>query len=108
MKNPAKIDYEVRWLINPDMTRTDPLSKKLREVGNFLPYRVYLQPVNELLCEGEFNIFNQTYSHETHYLSLDTGTYWVELEDLTGWLKLEITNPRLNGVRLPSMRFSFN
>jgi hypothetical protein len=108
MINTARLDFEVHWSLKDFMEYTidncvDPFMNRLKSAKKF-PYRVYLN--DELLIERDFDIRDKYYIAETHWLALDSGQYTVRLEDLSGYMRLEIRDFKLNTV--PQRSWVFN
>jgi hypothetical protein len=103
---PVRLDFEVRWLLNPEKLLKDPFSKELRDLGGILPYRLYLEPAGELLSERSFNVYDYHYVHEIHFFDLPHGRWHIRAEDLSGWLDIKLENVRLNTVRIATAEFA--
>jgi hypothetical protein len=103
---PVRLEFEVRWLLNPVKLVKDPFSKELRDIGGILPYRLYLEPVGELLAERSLNVYDYHYVHETHFFNLSHGPWYIRVEDLSGWLDIKLENVRLNSVHIPTAEFT--
>lgn len=101
MVNDVRLDFEIHWKLNISKVQDDPTNRVLRSLGNKFPYRVFLTPTNEMLCERTFDLYDRYYTVETHHLQLDHGQWAISIVDVTGWLDLTVKNVRLNTVRLP-------
>ena len=53
-----------------------------------------------------FDIRDPYKIHETHFVDLGLGRWIVRVEDLSGWLDLQIENTKLNGVDLFGNEFT--
>lgn len=106
MKHQVRLDFDVSWVLAGQKLLNDPFGRGLKQLGQQLPYRLYLQPGNEFLCERAFEIYNHFHIHETHFFELDPGQWSISIEDVTGWLDLEISQVKLNQVHLPSAAFA--
>lgn len=104
--NKVRLDFDLHWAINPDKFIQDPMAKQLRDLGNIIPVRLYLEPCGELIAERVFNTRDVYYIHETHFLELGPGVWSIRCEDLSEWLQLDITNMRLNNVALHDTKFT--
>lgn len=105
MKQPVKLEYEVHWTFNADKMLRDPMGRQLKSLGKQVPYRIRLNPSNELLSDRMFNLYDPYYIHEIHFLNLDHGNYSLSIEDLSGWLTLSLKNIKLNTVTIPKPAF---
>lgn len=105
MNNQVRIDFHVTWNLNREKMINDPLGKGLRNFGRYIPVRVYLEPSGEMLSERVFDIRDPYKIHETHFVDLGLGRWSVRVEDLSGWLSLEVHDMKLNGVDLFSNEF---
>ena len=65
-----------------------------------------LTPTNEILSDKWFSFTDPFDITETHFLELDEGQWTISIEDVTGWLSLEINNVKLNGVDIPYPTFN--
>ncbi len=106
MKQPVKLEYEVHWTFNADKMLKDPMGRGIRSLGKQVPYRIYLEPSNELLSDKMFEIYNPYYIHEIHHLSLDHGAYKLRVEDVSGWLDIKLKNIKLNTVGISDPKFN--
>lgn len=106
MKQPIKLEYEVHWTLNTEKMLKDPMGRGLRALGKQVPYRIYLEPSNELLSDRMFDIFNPFFIYETHHLSLDHGSYKLTVQDPSGWLSISLKNIKLNTVGISQAQFS--
>lgn len=106
MKQPVKIEYEVHWVFNADKMLKDPMGRQIRGLGKQVPYRIYLEPSNELISDKMFDIFNPYYIHEIHYLDLEHGSYKLRVEDVSGWLNLSLKNIKMNTVLIQTPEFN--
>lgn len=106
MKQPVQLEFEVHWIFRADKMLKDPMGRGIRALGKQVPYRIYLDPCNELLSDKMFEILNPYYISEIHYLNLDHGTYELRIEDLSGWMDIKLKNIRLNTVNIAEPKFS--
>jgi hypothetical protein len=106
MNNQVRIDFHVSWNLSREKILKDPLAKGLRNFGRYIPVRMYLEPTGEMLSERMFDIREPYKIHETHFVDLGLGRWSVRVEDLSGWLDLQIENTKLNGVDLFSNEFT--
>jgi hypothetical protein len=106
MNNQVRIDFHVTWNLSREKILKDPLAKGLRNFGRYIPVRVYLEPSGEMLSERMFDIREPYKIHETHFVDLGLGRWSVRVEDLSGWLDLQIENTKLNGVDLFGNEFT--
>jgi hypothetical protein len=106
MKQPVRLDFEVSWVLSASKLLNDPMGRQFKHLSKELPYRVYLVPTNELLSDRMFNLYDPYSIHETHFLELDHGQWTIAVEDVTGWLDIEISNIRLNSVHIPTPVFT--
>ena len=108
MKHRVRLDFEVSWMLSASKLTADPMGRQIKHLGRELPYRVYLVPTNELLSDRMFELYDQYYVLETHHLELDPGQWTIAVEDVTGWLDLEIKNVKLNSVSIPTPVFTLD
>lgn len=106
MKHQVKLEFEVSWVLRASKLINDPMGRQIKHLGKELPYRVYLTPTNDLLSDRMFDIYNPYAIQETHHLELDPGAWSLTIEDVTGWLDLEIRNVKLNSVSIPVPAFA--
>jgi hypothetical protein len=106
MNNQVRIDFHMSWNLSRDKIAKDPLAKGLRNFGRYIPVRVYLEPSGEMLSERMFDIRDPYKLHETYFVDLGLGRWTVRVEDLSGWLDIEVNNMKLNGVDLFSNEFT--
>ena len=106
MNNQVRIDFHVSWNLSREKMLKDPLAKGLRNFGRYIPVRMYLEPTGEMLSERMFDIREPYKIHETHFVDLGLGRWSVRVEDLSGWLDLQIENTKLNGVDLFGNEFT--
>jgi len=106
MNNQVRIDFHVTWNLSREKILKDPLAKGLRNFGRYIPVRMYLEPTGEMLSERMFDIREPYKIHETHFVDLGLGRWSVRVEDLSGWLDLQIENTKLNGVDLFGNEFT--
>ena len=106
MNNQVRIDFHVSWNLSREKTSKDPLGKGLRNFGRYIPVRVYLEPSGEMLAERVFDLRDPYKIHETHFVDLGLVLRSVRVEDLSGWLDLQIENTKLNGVDLFGNEFT--
>ena len=102
MKNTARIDFELHWALDESKFGSDPFHDNIRNTVK-CPYRVWIN--DQLMSERDFNLKDRYYIREQHFLSLEGGQYVLAVEDLSGLLKIDIKNFRLNGTHLPSWVF---
>jgi hypothetical protein len=108
MKHRVRLDFEISWMLSASKLIDDPMGRQIKHLGQELPYRVYLVPTNELLSDRMFELYDQYYVFETHHLELDPGQWTIAVEDVTGWLDLEIKNVKLNSVSIPTPVFTLD
>jgi hypothetical protein len=104
--NPVTVDFNIRWALNPERLVNDPLAKGVRNLGRFVPLRVYLEPANELIGERTIDLYDPYYIAETHHFELDDGRWTFRIEDPTGWISYTINDMKLNGVPLNDTGFT--
>ena len=103
MINDARLDFELNWMLKDLDLNSDPFRHSIRDVKIY-PYRLYIN--DELLAERDFNVHDRYYILETHHLRLDSGQYAIRVEELSGFLDIEIRDFRLNTVKQPSWVFN--
>jgi hypothetical protein len=108
MKHRVRLEFEVSWVPRASKLLGDPMGRQIKHLGRELPYRVYLVPNNELLSDRMFNLYDPYWIQETHHLELDPGQWTIAVEDVTGWLDLEIKNVKLNSVHIPTPVFTLD
>ena len=101
MTNDVRLDFDVKWNINIDRNPLDPLNTQLKTQGPKIPFRIYLVPSMELLCERVFDIYDWYYYHEMHHLDLPHGQWALSVHEPTGLIDVKISNFRLNTVPQP-------
>lgn len=106
MNNQVRIDFHVSWNLSREKISKDPLGKGLSSFGRYIPVRMYLEPSGEMLAERMFDLRDPYKIHETHFVDLGLGRWIIRVEDLSGWLDLQIENTKLNGVDLFSNEFT--
>ena len=106
MNNQVRIDFHVTWSLSREKTSRDPLAKGLKNFGRYIPVRMYLEPSGEMLSERMFDIRDPYKIHETHFVDLGLGRWIIRVEDLSGWLDLQIEDTKLNGVDLFGNEFT--
>ena len=106
MLNDIRLEYDVHWMLDPDSIKSDPFNIRLRDLGRYLMYRAYLVPGNELIAERLLDLQDVGYIHEIHWIKIPHGQYSIRLEDVTGKIKLNATDIKLNGAMIPSLAFN--
>ena len=101
MLNDIRLDFDLHWGLSNDMLAKDPLNRKLKSFGRYIPYRIYLVPTGELLCERVFDIQDWYYVREIHHLHLAHGQWSISVHEPTGYLDLKVKNFKLNTVQQP-------
>jgi len=101
MLNDVRLEFDVKWSLNIERVARDPLNNELKTYGRYIPYRVYLVPSMEMLCERVFDIQDWYYIHEMHQLQLEHGQWALSIHEPTGMLDVVVKDFRLNTVRQP-------
>jgi hypothetical protein len=104
MKQPIRLDFDVRWMLNADKLVNDPMGRGLKALGKQLPYRLYIG--GEMISDRMFDIYDSYWIRETHFLELEHGEWSIAIEDITGWMNVEISNVQLNTVNIPHPVFT--
>jgi hypothetical protein len=108
MSSQVRIDFIVSWSLSKEKLSKDPMAKELRNLGQYLPLRIYLAPTNELLTERLINIKDMYEFQEVHFLDLPEGRWSIKCDDPSGWIDTTISKMQLNTVTLKENEFVLN
>ena len=106
MKQNVKLDFEIHWELNANKLLDDPMGRGLKSLGKQLPYRVYIEPLGEMISDRSFELYDIFWIKESHYLELEHGHYSLRVEDVTGWMNLHVKNIQLNTVNIDTASFT--